>query len=208
MPRYIEAVYPGSQNDVVEIDPAVTEIVYEYLGLPRDTTIRSHNQDARAFLINREASEKYDIVIGDAFNDLSAPFHLTTLEFDRLLKANMASDGVYLINVIDDAGRGRYMLSFVATLKKCFKNVFLFGNRGESSWTSEYLQNFIIVATDRPVDLDEYLRTISDNGEKIVQGTPLDPGRLNQWLVERKAIVLTDDHAPVEQLIAPLFFKW
>ena len=49
-PRYVEAVYPASTIDVVEIDPAVTATAYERLGLPRTSRIRSFNQDARMFL--------------------------------------------------------------------------------------------------------------------------------------------------------------
>ena len=29
---------------------------------------------------------QFDLIIGDAFNDLSIPYHLTTLEFDQKLK--------------------------------------------------------------------------------------------------------------------------
>ena len=43
--------------------------------------------------------KKYDVVIGDVFNDLSTPYHLTTLEFNELVKANMTEDGIYLINI-------------------------------------------------------------------------------------------------------------
>ena len=98
----MEVVYPGSINEVVEIDPAVTEVAYEELGLPRETSIKTYNQDARLFLIQRKTEDKYDIVIGDVFNDLSTPYHLTTLEFDKLVKANMEADGIYLVNIIDD----------------------------------------------------------------------------------------------------------
>ncbi len=34
-PRYMEAVYPGSQLDVVEIDPGVTRVAHDLLGLAR-----------------------------------------------------------------------------------------------------------------------------------------------------------------------------
>ena len=47
IPRFIETLYPQSTLEVIEIDPAVTEIVFEYLGLPRDTSIITYNQDAR-----------------------------------------------------------------------------------------------------------------------------------------------------------------
>ena len=55
-PRYMERVYPESINEVVEIDPMVTEVVHEELGLRRDTIIKTFNQDARRFLIRRKRS--------------------------------------------------------------------------------------------------------------------------------------------------------
>jgi len=40
--------------------------------------------------------------VGDVFNDLSTPYHLTTMEFAQLVKANLADGGIYMINIIDD----------------------------------------------------------------------------------------------------------
>ena len=48
------------------------------------------SQDARLFLIQRNAGIRYDIIIGDVFNDCSTPYHLTTLEFDKLVKERTA----------------------------------------------------------------------------------------------------------------------
>ena len=43
----MELSYPGSEIDVIEIDPVVTQAAFEAMNLPRDTTIRSFNSDAR-----------------------------------------------------------------------------------------------------------------------------------------------------------------
>ncbi|MDO8688365.1 MAG: fused MFS/spermidine synthase, partial [Dehalococcoidales bacterium] len=143
-PRYMEAIYPGSINEVVEIDPAVTQVAHEELGLPRDTSIKTYNQDARYFLIRRKTGDKYDIVIGDVFNDRSTPYHLTTLEFDRLVKANMEEDGIYLLNIVDDYEQGRYLPAFIHTLRQAFRYVYLF-NTGEG-WGEIVPATFGIVA--------------------------------------------------------------
>ncbi len=78
-PRYMEITYPRAKIDVVEIDPEVTKIVYDHLGLPKDTKIASYNTDGRWFVMN--CKEKYDLVFTDAYNDISIPYHLTTKEF-------------------------------------------------------------------------------------------------------------------------------
>ena len=49
-PRYVEAAYPASSVDVIEIDPAVIAIAHDRLGLARTSRIRSFNADARVFL--------------------------------------------------------------------------------------------------------------------------------------------------------------
>ena len=84
-PRYIEATYPGASVDVIEIDPVVTRVAHNPLGLGDKTRIRSFNEDARTFLMEWTDQKRYDVVFGDAFNDLSIPYHLTTVEFNRIV---------------------------------------------------------------------------------------------------------------------------
>ncbi len=202
-PRYIDAIYAGSVNEVVEIDPAVTEVAHEELGLPLDSNIKTYNQDARLFLIQRNAGDRYNIVIGDVFNDFSTPYHLTTLEFDKLVKANMEKNGVYMINIIDNYSRGRYMPSFVCTLKQTFDYVYLFSP--SANWEFAGTGTFVIVATDHQIDLDDYKKTVTENGTKRATGNPLEESGLEEYLAKRDPILLTDDYAPTDILIAPLF---
>lgn len=114
-PRWIEANFASSSTiDVAEIDPAVLRAVQQELGLPPDdqTIIDTHIADARQFvdtLLQRNAALRndgqpertYDLIYGDAFNDFSVPWHLTTVEFDSKLQQLLKPDGVYLANIID-----------------------------------------------------------------------------------------------------------
>jgi spermidine synthase len=194
---------------VVEIDPAVTQVVYDELGLPPDTSIKTYNEDARRFLIERKTGDKYDVVIGDVFNDLSTPYHLTTLEFNNLVKAHMEEDGIYLVN-INDYPHGRYMPSFIHTIRQTFKYVYLF-SVGES-WerlTDGTLVNTaydrVIVATDYRIDLTDYRKFVTEGGRNKASGFPLDEDQLEKYLANRDPILLTDEHAPTDILIAPIF---
>ena len=74
-PRYLEAKYPQAQIDVVEIDPQLTELAYQHLGLSRSSRIRTINGDARWSLMNFPEKGVYDFIFGDAFNDLTIPYH-------------------------------------------------------------------------------------------------------------------------------------
>jgi predicted membrane-bound spermidine synthase len=109
-PRWIEANFPGSKRiDVAELDPAVLAAVQSELGLakPPATRINARIGDARNVVddLLRESSAaggiQYDFVYGDAFNDFSVPWHLTTREFAEKIDRLLSPRGVYLINVID-----------------------------------------------------------------------------------------------------------
>ncbi len=113
-PRYLQKIYPKTQADVAEIDPAVTEANHLALWLPRDTTIKTTWGDARQFVANRRG-EKYDLIFGDAFNDFSVPWHLTTKEFNDKLNGLLTDDGVYMINIID---------KYTAERKLVFKSLY------------------------------------------------------------------------------------
>jgi len=99
-PRYLRAIYPNVECDVAEIDPAVTEANHIALDLPRDTPIRTYWGDARRF-VEEAGDRRYDLVFGDAFNDFSVPWHLTTQEFNEAIARLLDPNGVYMINIID-----------------------------------------------------------------------------------------------------------
>ncbi|MDP2646230.1 MAG: fused MFS/spermidine synthase [Desulfobacterales bacterium] len=209
LPRYMDLIYPDSLNEVVEIDPAVTLTAQKLLGLPLQTDIRTFNQDARSFLIKRGNGQRYDIVVGDVFNDYSTPFHLSTLEFSRLVKSNMTKEGIYLLNV-NDYEFSQYTPSFVHTLKQVFKHVYLFSV--SEDWEKEDDGSFainstdrIILASDQPVDLSDYMRVVTNGGQEEPAGYPLAEKELQNYLARRKPLLLTDDYAPTDILLAPIF---
>lgn len=202
-PRYLEAIYPDSSNDVVEIDPMVTRVVHDELDLPKETSIRTYNQDARIYLTTHPVQGKYDIIIGDVFNDLTTPYHLTTLEFVKLVKESMAPDGIYLVNIIDSYSTGKYMPAFIYTLKHVFQHVYLFSH--DENYKNEPRSTFVLVATDRHIDLDDFRNFTSLQGEYVHRMFFQDEQELAAYLAEKKPLLLTDDYAPTDILIAPVF---
>ena len=122
----MQFAYPGTGVDVAEIDTAVTNANHMATGLPRDTPIKTYFGDARQFVELNQDSKQYDLIFGDAFNDFSVPWHLTTREFNEKIKKMMTPNGVYMINIIDvyesDAEAARKadkeIEGLVATLEK------------------------------------------------------------------------------------------
>ena len=202
-PRFIEAKYPKSEIDVVEIDPEITRVVQNYLGISTETRIRSFNEDGRWFVMNCKEKGSYDFIFGDAFNDLSIPYHLTTKEFAIQLKSLLKPDGLLLANVIDSFKKGAFMPSYIRTLEEVFgkRNVHLLTL--SSDFDRIGISTCVVVASPKRLDMDDFVRVIKEKGEMTSCVMPQDP--LQQYLAERYSVILTDDYVPVDNLIAPIF---
>ena len=203
-PRYIEAVYPASTVDVIEIDPAVIAVAYERLGLPASSRIRSFNQDARVFLTEWTDPKRYDLVYGDAFNDLSIPYHLTTVEFNRIVANRLKADGVYLTNIIDKFDGGEFLKAEVNALRAAFPHVYVFG-RGQAFGPFDR-NTYVVMASKQPLDRAAF-DAVTARDDASVRTTVLPEDRLNAYRVSGRAITLTDDFVPVDQLLANLFIE-
>ena len=204
-PRFIEATYPEAGVDVVEIDPEVTRVVHEYLGISEDSKIRSFNEDARWFILNSKEDGRYDFIFGDAFNDLSIPYHLTTKEFALQLKRLLKPDGLLMANVIDSFKVGLFMPSYIRTLEEVFGK----GNVHLLTLTSDFdhigISTNVIVASPKKLDLDDFVKIIkAKNGNEMTTHV-MPQERLQQYLKDHPSIILTDDYVPVDNLLAPIF---
>jgi spermidine synthase len=203
-PRYIEAVYASSTVDVIEIDPAVIEVAHTRLGLPSTSRIRSFNQDARVFLREWNDPKRYDFIYGDAFNDLSIPYHLTTVEFNRIIASRLKPNGVYLTNIIDRFQGGEFLRAEANALRAVFPHVYIFG-RGEAFEPFDR-NTYVLMASRAPLNRTA-LDAITARDDPSVRTTPLSVDRMNAYVTSGRAITLTDDFVPVDQLLARLFVE-
>lgn len=203
LPRLMAARYPGAVLEVAEIDPAVTAVAHERLGLPRATRILTHNADAREVVEAKQGGAPYDLVVGDAFNDLTVPYHLTTREFARRVRRILTDDGLYLALIIDRMAGGRFLASFVWTLQTEFPHVHVVAEPAQV--TQSLPQTYVVVAGARPLD-PARLSSVRGEGPGEARETRLlPPDMLAAWLRTARPVLLTDDHAPVDNLLAPIF---
>ncbi len=114
-PRWVVAEFPAAKRvDVAELDPAVYQTVRQELGFTAadEQRINTVLGDARNFVedrvrgnvravLNNQPAVTYDFVYGDAFNDFSVPWHLTTREFTQKVSDLMTPQGVFLANIIE-----------------------------------------------------------------------------------------------------------
>ncbi len=199
-PRYMEIYYPHSEIEVVEIDPEVTKVAYEYLGLSPNTRIKTYNTDGRWYVMN--CPKKYDVIFIDAFNDLSVPYHLTTKEFAKELKDIMKPTGILLTNIVDNFQKGAFLPSYVKTLREVFGyKVFIISI--SPNFENMGINTFIVLAGD--VDIENFKNFLKNNKNDNITTTVVPNTLLNEYINKKYAVVLTDDYAPVDNLIAPVF---
>lgn len=194
LPRYLAHTRPGTRSTVSEIDPGVVRIDRELLGLVESDDLQVRVEDARVGL-HAIDSASVDLVVGDAFGGVSVPWHLTTLETTQEIERVLAPNGLYTLNVID-RGPLDFARAEVATLQQTFDHVALAtapdiaeGRRGG---------NLVVLASNSPIDTGAWRaqQTEQDVDHRIIAGDDL-----REWAGD--APVLTDDYAPVDQLLTP-----
>jgi spermidine synthase len=198
MPRYLDATRPGSTSVVLEVDPLLESLAREELALDLDD-LEVITADARLG-IGGVDDDAVDMVIGDAFGGVAVPWHLATLEFKRTIHDRLRPGGVYTLNVLDYGPRD-FLRAELATLLEVFTHVAVVGDPGDFGPRGErgLGGNFVVVASDDPLPLDAIERANRGRAQldEILHGAALE-GFVGD------AQVLTDDYAPVDQLLTPL----
>jgi len=200
MPRYLRSEHLGSIQVVLELDPLVVDIAQRRLGFVPGDDVHITTGDARRTVAELARLRRtgqaadvtpFDLVIGDAFGGIAVPWHLTTLEFITDLHALLGPDGVYLLNIIDHGPRA-LLRAEVATIAEVFAHVAVIERRDGRGG------NHVVVASDLPLPLEAIATRNRARGrdDVIVTGDELTA------LVGGMRI-LTDDRAPVDQLLTP-----
>jgi predicted membrane-bound spermidine synthase len=151
-PRWVETQLPDVNVEVVEIDPGVTEIAHRKLGLRRDTKIRTINMDGRQYVAEKAPKEHYQLVVQDAVNDLSVPYHLLTKEYNDAVKSLLTPDGAYLLTLIDPLGTGKLWRAAAHTMRETFPNVYLLAPV-DTGFDRVGRQVYILYGSTRPLEL-------------------------------------------------------
>jgi len=204
MPRYMEEVYPQSTVEVIEIDPEVTRAAFDYLGLSPDTGIVTYNRDAR-MVVPELPEGQYDLVMGDAFNDLSVPYHLTTGEFNEQVGVLLKDDGIYATHVADRLHRGGFLRAYVNTLQRTFPYVYII--RDGSGWEDDSRKLYVVVGSFQPLSSAALRDANSQAGRDELVSHIMSEDAFTSWFNARENILLTDDYAPVDNLLAHLHLE-
>ena len=188
--------FPDMQAEGVEIDSKITDLAYEYFQLDRNIKVTEY--DGRAYLealrAKRRSGEdrRYDVIMVDAYQDITIPFQMSTREFFTLVKESLRDGGVMVVNMNmrsdGEDGINEYLAD---TVSEVFSHVY---------------SADVIGSTNRELfasNSEDMLATLSQNTEKLQRADLIDlMDSISRRLIryESKNRILTDDKAPVELL--------
>ena len=122
---YLSASLPDIGILAIELDKDVVDLAKKYFKFQETARLRSVVSDGRAYLL--KDTEKWDVILIDAYRGPFVPFHLLTKEFYTLVKSRLNPGGVVVQNIEPST-----MLfdSATATLKSVFPSVDLYDGGG------------------------------------------------------------------------------
>jgi spermidine synthase len=196
LPRFVTASRPGSRTLVHEIDSGVVALARQRLGLRTGAAegVQVQVGDARLGLFDAGPATQ-DVVVGDAFGQISVPWHLTTREVAEQVRRVLRPGGVYLLNVIDNPPLA-FARAEVATLAEVFDAVAVVA-------TTDTLDgrgggNIVVLASSAPLPVEEVRAALARRAPAL--DIAAGPAAVD---FAGGARPLTDDHAPVDQLLTP-----
>lgn len=180
--------FPGATVEGVEIDGKITALAKQYFELPDAIAVTEY--DGRAFL--QAVDEQYDVILVDAYQDITIPFQMSTLEFFTMVREHLRPGGVMAVNMnMHSDGEGSINEALCDTIAAVFPHV---------------------AAADVAGNTNRELFACLDGeiAERLASGTEkLERGALRSMMqtvaarlfpVESGDHILSDDRAPVELL--------
>jgi spermidine synthase len=201
IPKRFLAEYPNVTVDVVELDPAVVRAAKTYFNVSASKRLNIYVGDGRQFL--RTTNHTYDAIILDAYQKNNIPFHLTTVQFMRLVSERLDKRGVFVANVISSTTgpKSRFMRSVFKTVRQPFPSAEIYPTETDP----KSVHNVLVVATKGPDMTQAELRRRSRHrsiGIDLSQEVSHHHGPAT--VSTAKVPLLRDGKAPVNRLTAPL----
>lgn len=175
IPRYVEQTRRGSRQQVIELEPALVDLVREHLPLPRGAAIRVRIGDAREGLGRLPAamSGNVDLLVSDVYAGAQTPAHLTTVEFYRAAASLLAPDGVLLVNIADGSGLA-FARRQVATVREVLPELALLAE--VQTLKGRRFGNLVLAASAAPLPTEWLPRLMAagPHPAKVAMGAELD----------------------------------
>ena len=172
----------------VEIDEKITDLSKKYFALPEDVTVTTY--DGRAFL--NAVDKKYDVIMVDAYQDITIPFQMSSIEFFTLVKEHLTEDGVMVVNMnMRGSGEGNINQYLSDTISAVFSTVYTVDVDNTTNRELFASNNETMIQTFETNKDTLKVRELSLMMEKVAAHmVPYEAG----------TYLMTDDKAPVELL--------
>lgn len=172
----------------VEIDQKITDLAKEYFGLIDDIEVITY--DGRAYL--NASDEKFDVIMVDAYQDITIPFQMSSVEFFTLVKEHLKDDGVMVVNMNMRGEENPDNIS--AYLSDTISHVF-----SERYVVNAGSTNKELFASNNPQMLERMAENVKveDDGSLVYMMNYVE-NRLKEYVPGTH--LMTDDKAPVELL--------
>lgn len=183
---YCSRYFPGTNIEGVEIDEKIASLASKYFQLSKDVKVSVY--DGRAYLTASE--KKYDVIMVDAYQDITIPFQLSSVEFFTQVSSHLKDGGVMVVNMNMKSESEDSINDYLCdTMGSVFDYVYTVGAGSNievfASNNAELINTFEKSRLEiEDQDFSNMMERVSLNLEKRESGD----------------LILTDDKAPVELL--------
>lgn len=173
----------------VEIDEKITALARRYFDLPDSARVTTY--DGRAYL--NVDKNKYDVIMVDAYQDITIPFQMSSAEFFMLVKDHLTDRGVMVVNMNMKTGTAGGINDYLQdTVASVFPHVCTADVSGNT--------NRELFASTRPFDREAFLASSSSLCKDWSFNTFMRTMSADLKPYTGRDRILTDDKAPVELL--------
>ena len=180
--------FPGCQVTGVEIDEKIVDISREYFDLPEE--VEAIVGDGRAWLTASGGS--WDVIMVDAYQDITIPFQMSSVEFFTEVREHLAPGGVMVVNMsMRSESEGSMNEYLIDTIASVFPHVYTVRVSGGSN-----MELFASADAEALARFESRYPQLEDEGYRAIMR------RVDDALAPAGGgdYILTDDKAPVELL--------
>jgi spermidine synthase len=187
--RQIGHYFPQTRIDAVELDGELTNVGRELFDL-HGPNLHTHTADARPWL--SASTQRFDVILVDAYRQPYIPFYLTTTEFFGLVRDRLEPGGLVIVNVAQPQGSTTLEKALSASMRVAFGYDAVWRDPSErvntmlvGTTAGDPAGRLRAVAPRLPTDLGSVVNADADRLTPALTGGE----------------VFTDDRAPVEWLV-------
>ena len=180
--------YGDMSIEGVEIDGKITKLSRQYFALPDSVKVTTY--DGRAYL--NADKETYDVIMVDAYQDITIPFQMSSVEFFTMVKEHLNENGVMVVNMnmrgTEEGSINQYLADTIASVFGSVMKVDVNGSTNRELFASDNADMLAVMKANTENLASEDLKRLMN-----YVSLSMEDYRAGNYL-------MTDDKAPVELL--------